>query len=99
VDAKKRSKIEKTGFRTTSVREFLGLSEAESAIIELRLELADAVRERRVAAGLTQEQLAKAVGSSQTGIAKIEKADPKASLESMIEALVATGSRVNLRVV
>lgn len=99
MDAKKRSKIEKTGFRTTSVREFLGLSEAESAIIELRLELADAVRERRVAAGLTQEQLAKAVGSSQTGIAKIEKADPKASLESMIEALVATGSRVNLRVV
>jgi len=98
MDTKKRSKIEKTGFRTTSVREFLGLSEAESAIVELRLELADAVRERRVAAGLTQAQLAKAVGSSQARIAKIEKADPKTSLESMIEALVATGSRVNLRV-
>jgi len=96
MDAKKRSKMEKTSFRTTSVREFLGLREAESAIVELRLELADAVRERRVAAGLTQAQLAKAVGSSQTEIAKIEKADPKASLESMIEALVATGSRVNL---
>ena len=99
MDAKKRSKMEKMGFRTTSVREFLGLSEAESAIVELRLELAAAVRERRVAAGLTQAQLAKAVGSSQAQITKIEKADPKASLESMIEALVATGSRVNLRVV
>jgi len=98
MDAKKRVKTEKMGWRVTSVREFLGLSDAEAAIVELRLELAAAVRDRRESAGLTQAQLAKTVGSSQARIAKIEKADPKTSLESMIEALAATGARVKLRV-
>jgi len=98
MDAKKRTKLKKMGGRVTSVREFLGLSEAETAIVELRLELATAVRERRVAAGLTQAQLAKAVGSSQARIAKIENADPQASLESMVRALVTAGARITLKV-
>ncbi len=37
MDAKKKRKLQKLGGRVTTVAEFLDLSEAEQAIIELRL--------------------------------------------------------------
>jgi predicted XRE-type DNA-binding protein len=98
MNAKKQARLKKMGGRVTSVRKFLGLNDAESAIVELRVELAAAVRERRMAAGLTQAQLAKALGSSQSRIAKLEGADPQASLESMVRALAVAGARIKLRV-
>ena len=98
MDIKKRNKLKKLGGRVTSVREFLGLSQAEAAVVEIRVELAAAVRERRLAAGLTQAELASALRSTQSRVAKIEAADPQASLESMVRALVAAGARVYLRV-
>jgi predicted XRE-type DNA-binding protein len=76
----------------------VGLSDAEAAVVELRVELAAAVRERRMAAGLTQAQLAKAFGSSQSRVAKLEGADSQASLESMVRALAVAGARIKLRV-
>jgi predicted XRE-type DNA-binding protein len=98
MDAKKRAKLKKMGGHVTTVQKFLGLSEAEAAIVDLRIELAAAVRERRKAAGLTQAQLAKALGSSQSRVAKVEAADPQASLESMVRALAVAGARIKLRV-
>jgi transcriptional regulator with XRE-family HTH domain len=68
------------------------------AIVELRIELAQAVRRRRVAAGLTQAELAKAIGSSQSRVAKMEGGDPQASLESLVRALVAAGGKPKLKV-
>ena len=58
MDAKKRKKLTKLGGRITTTKEFLGLTDAEAAIVELRLQLAQAVREHRLAAGLTQAELA-----------------------------------------
>jgi DNA-binding XRE family transcriptional regulator len=87
-----------TPIRPFTVRDLLGLNEAEAAIVELRVELAAAVRGRRIAAGLTQAELAKALGSSQSRIAKLEGGDPQASLESMIRALAVAGGRIKLRV-
>ena len=98
MDAKKRAKLKKMGGRVTTARKFLGLSDAEAAVVELRVELAAAVRERRMAAGLTQAQLAKALGSSQSRVAKLEGADSQASLESMVRALAVAGARIKLRV-
>lgn len=98
MDARKRAKLKKMGARVTTVRELLGLNEAESAIVELRVELAAAVRERRIAAGLTQAELARALGSSQSRVAKLEGGDPQASLESMVRALAVAGGRIKLRV-
>jgi DNA-binding XRE family transcriptional regulator len=98
MDIKKKNKLKKLGGRVTSVREFLGLSQAEAAVVEIRVELAAAVREKRLAAGLTQAELASALGSTQSRVAKIEAADPQASLESMVRALAAAGARVCLRV-
>jgi len=98
MDAKKRARLKKLGGRVTTVRKFLGLNEAEAAIVELRVELAAAVRARRIAAGLTQAELAKVLGSSQSRVAKLEGADPQASLESMFRALALAGGRIKLRV-
>ena len=98
MNSTKRAKLKRMGGRVTTVKKFLALTDAEATVVELRIELAVAVRERRVAAGLTQADLAKALGSSQSRVAKLEAADPHASIESMVRALVAAGARVELRV-
>lgn len=98
MDPQKIKKLRKLGGRITTAREFLGLTDAESTLVELRLELAEAVRKKRLAAGLTQAQLAKAIGSSQSRVAKMEGGDPQASLESLVRALVAAGGRPKLKV-
>ncbi len=98
MDAKKKAKLKKMGGRVTTVQRFLGLNDAEAAVVELRIELASAVRERRAAAGLPQAQLAKALGPRQSRVAKLAGADPQASLESMVRALAVAGARIKLRV-
>jgi len=98
MDAKKKRKLQKMGGRVATVVEFLDLSEAETAVVELRLELAGAVRKKRAAARMTQAQLAKAIGSSQARVAKMEGGDPQASIESLVRALAALGAKPRLKV-
>lgn len=98
MDAKKKRKLQKMGGRMATVAEFLNLSEAETAVVELRLELAGAVRKKRAEAGMTQAQLAKAIGSSQARVAKMEGGDPQASIESLVRALAALGAKPRLKV-
>ena len=47
MDKEKKSRLEAHGWRVGSAEEFLGLSPEESAYIDLRLKLRDAVREYR----------------------------------------------------
>ena len=98
MDAKKTKKLKQVGGRVSTVQDFLGLSEQDMAVIEARLALAKAVKARRLQAGLTQAQLAKLTHSSQARVAKMEGGDPQASIESLIRALAAAGSRVKLTV-
>jgi len=62
MDSRKKRKLREMGGRVTTAAEFLGLSQAEAIVVELRLELADAVRKKRTASGMTQAELAKAMG-------------------------------------
>ena len=73
-----------------SAKELLGLSDAEEAIVELRLRLADEVRRLRTTQGLTQRDLAERIGSSQSRVAFLEQGD--ASAELMIRALLVLGA-------
>lgn len=79
------------GWVEGSVQEFLGLSDAEAAYVEAKAALTRAVRERRLALGLSQTQLAKALGTSQSRFSFIEKGDPSVSLDLTIRALFETG--------
>ena len=53
MEAKQRGNLVKLGARVATVQEFLGLRDAEARLIELRIQLARALRERRTARSLT----------------------------------------------
>lgn len=90
----KRGALEGAGFHVGDAKEFLGLSDAESQIVELRVALSQAVRRLRVDHELTQRQVAVRMKSSQSRVAKIEAASPEVSLDLMFSGLFALGGRV-----
>ena len=87
----KRKRLEQAGWRVGSTQEFLGLSDEEMAVIELKLVLRDQFRERRRRLRLSQQAVAKRLGSSQSRVAKMEAGDPSVSLDLLIRALLALG--------
>lgn len=87
-----RKRIQAAGGRVTTVQEFLGLSDAEMAIIDMKIALAKLLREQRKSAALTQEQAAKLVGSSQSRVAKMEAGDPAVSLDLLVGSLLRLGA-------
>lgn len=88
----KRKRLAEKGWKIGSAKDFLGLSPAEEAYIELRLKLADGLRIRRHARGVTQAQLAHALRSSQSRVAKMEAGDPTVSLDLLVKSLLALGT-------
>lgn len=62
------------------------------AVTESRALLAAALRRRRAVREVTQVRLAAVLGSSQSRVAKMEKADPTVSLELLVRGLVALGA-------
>lgn len=92
MDDKKRARLEEAGYRVGTVAEFLDLSPAENALVELRLALSNAVRSRRQAQKMSQQALAKKLKSSQSRVAKIEAGDPSVSLDLMARAFLETGA-------
>ena len=62
-----------------------------AAVAESRALLAAALRRRRAVREVTQVRLAAVLGSSQSRVAKMEKADPTVSLELLVRGLVALG--------
>lgn len=92
MDKKKRKQLEEKGFRVGSAAEFLDLTPEEEAYIDIRLDISSLVKSQRAKRGWTQEQLARAIGSSQSRIAKLESGDPGISLDLMIKALLRLGT-------
>ena len=88
----KRKRLTAKGWKVGSTREFLGLSDHEEAYIELRLKLADALKRQRTTRNLTQEDLARAVSSSQSRVAKMEAGDASVSLDLLVRSLLAMGA-------
>jgi predicted transcriptional regulator len=78
------------GWTEGSVQELLGLTDAEAVLVEVRVRLAERVRERRRAKRLTQRELAERIGSTQPRVAKLEQAG--ASIEMLMRALLALGA-------
>jgi DNA-binding XRE family transcriptional regulator len=87
----KKQKLERNGWRVGTVRDFLGLSEEEAAYVELRLRLADSLKNRRRRRNLTQTAFAELIQSSQSRVAKMEGGDPSVSLDLLIRSLLALG--------
>jgi len=88
----KRERLEAAGWRVGTGSEFLQLTKEEAAFVEMKLALADSVRRRRQARRLTQVQLARRIGSSQSRVAKMEAADPSVSIDLLMRALLEMGA-------
>jgi len=87
----KKKRLEAKGWKVGTAKEFLRLSDEESAYIDLKMRLADGLRDRRQRNRLSQVQLASMLRSSQSRIAKMESGDPSVSLDLLIRSLLALG--------
>lgn len=94
MDAETQQRLEEDGWVFGDAQSFLGLSNAEIDYIDLQITLSRALRERRIQQGLTQQQVADLLGSSQSRVAKMEAGHPKATCDLMIRALFALGVRL-----
>ena len=88
----KKERLKAAGWRVGSAEDFLELSKEEAAFIEMKLALARSVKKRRLAKHLTQGDLAKMIGSSQSRVAKMEAADTSVSIDLLVKSLLAMGA-------
>ena len=88
----KRKKLESKGWKFGSAKDLLGLSDQEQMYIELRLKLAEGLKARRQAIGVSQVQLAQTMKSSQSRVAKMEAGDATVSLDLLVRSILALGT-------
>lgn len=84
--------MESAGWRVGSAAEFLGLSDIEDAIVDMKIALAERLRSVRQDKGVTQAELARRIGSSQSRVAKIEAGDRSVSMDLLVRTLLAAGA-------
>jgi predicted XRE-type DNA-binding protein len=91
MDANKRRALEAAGFVFGDAEDFLELTEEERQLVELRVTVSRAIRERRKRQGLTQKQVAKKLNTSQPRVAKMEVGASDVSLDQMFRGLFSLG--------
>ncbi len=87
----KRKRLERAGLKVGDLVDFLGLSDTELAIIDMRVALALELRKRRLQEELSQTALADRIGSSQSRVAKMEAGDRSVSIDLLVRSLLALG--------
>ncbi|HEU0054492.1 MAG TPA: helix-turn-helix transcriptional regulator [Longimicrobium sp.] len=92
MDPRKRERLEAAGWKVGSTQEFLGLSDEEAAYVEMKMRLGEALRRRRALRDVSQQALARKLGSSQSRVSRMEAADPSVTLDLLVRALVALGA-------
>ncbi len=92
MDKATRKKLEAKGWKTGDAQDFLDLSDAEAAFIDMKLALAEDLRARRLRKHLNQTQLARIIGSSQSRVAKMEAGDPSVTVDLLIRSLLKLGA-------
>lgn len=91
MNSAKRKRLEAAGWKVGTLEQFLGLTKEEIRLIDLKLSLSKRVKRHRLARGITQVQLAKSLGSSQSRVAKLEDGADGATLDLLFRALFALG--------
>jgi predicted transcriptional regulator len=93
----KQQQLTARGWKVGTAEEFLGLTAAEAAYVELKLVLSDHLKRQRQQRKLTQGEVSKLLRSSQSRVAKMEAGDPSVSLDLLVRSLLALGaSRADL---
>jgi len=92
MDKAKTKKLKDQGWIVGSTQDFLGLTDDETAYIELKLTLGQNLKKRRLEKELTQIQLARILKSNQSRVAKMEAGDPSVSIDLLIKSLLVLGT-------
>jgi len=90
----KRARLKAAGFRFTTATEFLGLTQAESRMVELRVRIGRRIRSLRERQALTQQQLARQMRSSQSRVGKMESGASGVSIDLLLRGLFTLGGRI-----
>ena len=85
------SKLVENGWKVGTPTDFLGLTPEEAAYVECKAVLAQLLIKKRKSLHVTQAELAKMLGSSQSRVAKIEKAEPSVTIDLALRALFSFG--------
>lgn len=93
MDKTTKKKLEAAGWKTGDAQDFLDLTDAEAAFVDMKLALAADLRARRLERHLNQTQVARLIGSSQSRVAKMEAADPSVSIDLLIKSLLKLGAK------
>jgi len=91
MDPEKRKRLEAKGWKVGDFQSFLELSDAETALVRMKLNASKALKERRKQANLTQAAFAEKIESSQARVAKMESGVTP-SLDRMVKALIKSGA-------
>jgi predicted XRE-type DNA-binding protein len=92
MDPEKRRRLSAKGWTLGDAEQFLGLSDAESRLIEIKLAFSSALLHLRQELGCTQTRLATLLGSSQSRVAKMEGGDRSVSIDLLVRGLLALGA-------
>ncbi len=98
MDAAKRKALEAGGWKTGDAGDFLEMSQEERQLLEMRVELAMAIRRQREASNLSQKQLGAILKTSQPRVARIERAAADVSMDQLVRAFSAAGGRIVVKV-
>jgi Helix-turn-helix len=87
----KRAELEARGYFVGNADEFLGLEPYESAIVDLRISISRGIKAAREKNHKSQQEIARAMSSTQSRVALAEAGSTQVSIELMIRALYAAG--------
>lgn len=92
MDRTKRKRLEAAGWTVGSARDFLNLSDDETAFVDFKAALGETLQATRTAQRLSQTDVARRLGSSQSRVAKMEAADPSVSIDLLVRSLFKLGA-------
>ncbi|MEM9741041.1 MAG: helix-turn-helix transcriptional regulator [Pseudomonadota bacterium] len=90
--ADKKRKLQAAGYRVSNTEDFLGMTEEEVALVEMKVLLTCFLKELRESQAVSQTELAKMIGSSQSRVAKMEAGDPSVSTDLLLRGVLALGA-------
>ena len=91
----KRKILESKGYSVTDSADWLGLSKEEAQIVDMRVALAQELERVRKAKGITQAELARRVGTRQSGVARMLNNPDTSTMDNLIKGLIALGEPIS----
>ena len=91
----KKKILEANGYRVTDSADWLGLTKEEAQIVDMRVALAQELERVRKAKGITQAELARRVGTKQSGVARMLNNPDTSTMDNLIKALIALGEPIS----